>query len=698
MPGPRRSAEGEARELRRQADVKDREAKEHLQSGARLNAECSGLEVEIRSARDNIQEGETKRRALAVHSTILRLTGESEVDPDADGVTLALTQAGSMSVVMLRDAERRQEVLEADRESLEAAGLASIDKDARTVAERLRESGLRDAQPYAVYLSEILRSPNEVRQFAERDPARFVGVVVPNRDSLERAREVLIPFPTLSRPVVVAVAADVPGDAPDDRFVLPVDEAAAYDREAARELRRRIEDSLTEIAESIRAERNRIDHLESTRRDLETWRNRFGSGRLEGARRGIERKEARVLEIGREVEALSERAAAGERESRACRDHAIKYERKTHASSERARRAREHHDNWESKVEGWHVGRLRHEQAALAAEQRAKDKESERDGLEREARAHAEQARKAGQEAAGIDHEIGRIAYTRAGGQAHDNLDALRRDYNQRLETLANLEGERVDHLRGEKAAIDRMLAEKGERFATEFGDLGRAVVEAEAARDGLREAVRVAETALDTARARAVDARSDAKSTSREYDSEKVRRTREVQTEPLVDLFSLDSEEIAGIGPQAERTVVEQEGIEARETSAARHAHREAERDERLAKDCRNWVDTLGSVLGDDSTTPEEMALPREEEFPALVRAAVSNLRHAQAALIEARDGVHQRYEDIRKFTSSGEFRRIEREREVAAHLCENDALAAASRRAQDGGPHRGSSEDHRA
>ena len=34
---------------------------------------------------------------------------------------------------------RAQEVLEADRESLEATGLASIDKDVRAVAERLRE-------------------------------------------------------------------------------------------------------------------------------------------------------------------------------------------------------------------------------------------------------------------------------------------------------------------------------------------------------------------------------------------------------------------------------------------------------------------------------------------------------------------------------------------------------------------------------
>ena len=675
-----RTAEAEVRELRRQADAKAREAKEHLQIQAELKAERSGLEAEIGSARENVREGEAKRRALAFHSTILELTGESEVDPDADGVARVLGQARSRNIVMLRDAERRQEVLDADRESLEATGLASIDKDVRAVAERLRDSGIRDAQPYAVYLSEILRSPEEIREFAESDPARFAGVAVPGRDALERAREALKSLPILSRPVVVAVAADVPGDAPDDRFVLPVDEAAAYDREAARELQRRIEDSLAEIAESIRAEQDRIEHLDSAHRDLEAWRERFGGGRLEEARRGIERREARVLEIGREIEDLSERVAADERDARACRDGASEQESQAHACSERARRAREHHETWESQVESWRLARLRHEHAAQAAEQRAREKEAEREKLEREARDHAEQARKAAEEAASIETEIGNIAYTGSGGQARDSLDALRRDYQRRLETLASLEDERVEGLRWQKHEIDRRVTEQEERFARAFGDLDRIEVDAETARDGLQEAAVAAEADLETARTNAADARSEAKGVGKEYDSEKERRIKEVYPEPLVDLHALDAEKVAGIAPEAERTIVEQESIRVREAGAARRTRAEAERDECLAKDCENWVDILGGPVGDDSTPPEGMDLPREGQIPALVSAAISSLRQAQDVLNEARCGVYESYEDVRKFTSSDEFRRIESERAVAAHLRESDALAAAT------------------
>ena len=684
-----RSAGDEARALRRQADAKDREGKERLRFQGELNGERSSLEVEIRSAREAAREGEAKRKSLSFHSTILKLTGESEVDPDADGVARVLSHAKSESAVTLRDTERRQEVSEADRESLGSAGLASIDRDVRAVADRLRGSGIPDVQPYAVYLSEILRSPGELRRFAELDPARFVGVAVPNRDSLERAREILKPLPSLSRPVVVAIAGDIPGDAPHDRFVLPVDEAAAYDRTAARELQRRIDDTLAEIAESIRAEQDRIDHLESTLRDLGAWRERFGGGRLEELRRSIDRKEARVLEIGGEIEALVEQVEADERAARKCRARAGETEGRAHACAEHERRAREHHENWESQVEGWRSARLRHEHAARASEQLAKEQEAQRDALNQAARDREGQATRAGEQAASMEREAGAVTYTTPGGRVRDDLDALRRVYQQRLENLSSLEEKRVDRLRGQKTEVDRTLAEKEDRLAKGFSDLDRVELEAEAVRDGLPEAAHVAETALETAQTQAAEARSGVESGGREYRSEKEQRTKEVYPEQLVDLRALDPDEIGGTVQRADQTIVEQDAIEKRETAAAQRARAGAARHERLATDCENWGDTIGGVLqldgphaarlGDDSTKPEGMELPRAEEMPRLVSAAVTGLGQAQDAWTKARDSVYASYEEIRKFTNSDAFGQLESEAEVAAYLRASDALAAA-------------------
>ncbi len=674
-----RSAGAEAHELRRRAEEKDGEAKERLRLQSPLNAEHSGLEVEIRSAREEVQAGEATRRTLALDSTILKLTGESEVDPAADSVARVLSRAKSESAVTLRDSERRREVSEVDRESLESTGLASIDKDVREVADRLRESGIRDAQPYAAYLSGILPSPGEVRRFAELDPARFVGVAVFSRDSLERAREILKPVPALGRPVVVAVAADNPGGGPDDGFVLPVDQDAAYDRTAARELQRRIEATLSEIAESIRAEQERFDRLEALLRAVDAWRERFGGSRLDELRRGIDRKEARTAEIEREIAALASQSDADERDARACRARADETEGQAHACSGHAERAREHHEKWESHVGDWGSERLRHEHAARASEQLASEEAAKRDARADEARDRKRQADHAGNRAAGMEREAGAVTHAAPGGRVRDDLDALRRDFEQRRQDLLALEGERVDHLRGQKIEIDWTVAKNEDLLAKKFGDLRRVELEAEAAQDGLPEAADVAETALDKARAGAAEAIGRAENANKEYRSEKERRTREVQPQPLVDLRSPDSTEIDRIVQAAELTVVEQEVLEKHETGAAQRARGEVARNERLAKDCGSWVDTLDGVMGDDAPSADDIGLPRDEEIPKLVSTAVSTLKRAQDGWNEARDRVYASYEEIRKFANSEGFRRIESEAEVAAHLHESDALVAA-------------------
>ena len=128
-----------------------------------------------------------------------------------------------------------------------------------------------------------------------------------------------------------------------------------------------------------------------------------------------------------------------------------------------------------------------------------------------------------------------------------------------------------------------------------------------------------------------------------------------------------------------AELTIVEQEALEKHEAGAAQRARGEAARNERLAKDCGSWVDTLGGVMGGDAPSADDMEIPRDEEIPKLVSTAVSSLKTAQDGWSEARDSVYASYEEIRRFANSDGFRRLDSEAEVAAHLHESDALVAA-------------------
>ena len=139
-----RTARGEALDLRRQADEKDEATRAHRDRQGDLKAERSGIASEIGSLQEIVRDGDEKRRSLAHDSTILELTGESEVDPESDAVDRVLADARNKGAAALRDNERRQELLEADRESLEATGLASIDKNVRAVTEQLSDSGMVD--------------------------------------------------------------------------------------------------------------------------------------------------------------------------------------------------------------------------------------------------------------------------------------------------------------------------------------------------------------------------------------------------------------------------------------------------------------------------------------------------------------------------------------------------------------------------
>ena len=479
--------------------------------------------------------------------------------------------------------------------------------------------------------------------------------------------------------VTVAVAGDSPGEEAYDRFVLPVDEPAAYDRAAARDLHRRIENGLAGVASSIDAQQTRIEHLEAILRELGAWRERFGGGRLDGLRRDIERKEARIAEIAGEIDALSGRIEAAGRDARDCRSRAGECDRQAHACAERARRAEEHHAQWGSRVDGWRKTHLAHRQRAASAERLAREKEAERDSHIKEARAREDDAANAASMASAMEREAGSVAHSAPDGRADGDLDALRGAYERELEALTALEQERVGELRGQRLEIERALAGKEDRFAEAFGDLERAAVEAEAARDGLREAAAGAEAALEAAREAASAARAEADSAERDYRTEKERRTQEIRPEPLTDLRLLDPEALAGVGPRAEAAIVEQEAVASREADAARRAHEEADRHGRTAASCAEWAATLGGVLGTDSAPAERIELPREEEVAALVSDTVAALGRARDALGEAHRAVYESYDDIRRFTNSDAFRELESEREVAAHLGANDPLAAA-------------------
>ena len=673
-------ASEEAAELNRKAETADRNAAQCRDLRNELSAEQSGLEGKVQPLREAVREGDEMRRRLAFNSTILELAGDTEVEPDSDTVERLLIGAKRKLATSLREDERQHEILQADRESLEATGLASIEADVRVVTERLREAGIPDAQPYAIYLSTVLQSPQEIRGFAEIDPTRFAGVAVPNRNALEKAKRAMISPPALRRPVTVAIADDTLLPGQTDRFVLLVDEPGAYDRAAAQELQRRIEADLKRISSSMENRRDRIERLEAVRHEVLAWRNRFGNDNLSELRQEVERHQDRIEQIGAQLEKVSERIGTAEREARECRKRSSESANQAHLCNGRSQRAAEHYTQWEEKSVEWRSTQLQHQRNAASAEQVVREKETEFTRLMEQSRRTDDDASKVARDAAELESEALNIVYSRPDEGTAGDLDVLRREYKQDLEALKGLEEDRVGQLSARRDEVERALGEKQNRFQVEFSDLVGSQVKAEAVRDGLREAADDAEAALDAARKNESLAQADAERTAKEYRTEREKRARDIQPDSLTDLTSLGSEDLARIAPESEEVIIKQEAVAQQEVNAAQQCHKKAARYKQEAAACRQWVSTLQAILGSEIDSADPVELPPHDEMAGLVDGSVAALQEARKAHTKARNDVYTSYDVIRRFTNSDVFRRLESEREVVAHLGANDPPAAAA------------------
>ena len=674
-------AKDSARILREEAHEHDRKATAERERESKLKEEQSGLRQALGLLRNDLQEGETKRGELAFDPTILKLAGVDEIDPDADGVERLLDKEKTRTSRNVREDESRIEILRDARESLEATGLAGIDKDVRLVVERLREAGLHDAQPHAVYTSRTLRRATTVRSFAEHDPAAFGGVAVPNSNALEAARRALHSPPPLSRPMVVVNTSAEPADAPRDRFVIPVEEAAAYDRDAASALSERIETELDRLAKNIDRSEQHIERLDTTLRELKAWKERFGTERLKGWHREANQHEERIRAIDNDLAAVSGSIQSAVHAADTTRDQAQASHDEAHARGNLALRTREHEEQWGSRIEGWERERLELDRDAKGHENRARASTLDHERLQLESREKKDEATESAKRATSLEQEATRLAYADEGGDPGSDLDALREEYAAGLTTLTSLEEKEVDELRGRLLELERIIGTKETEFKRSFASLDRERVETESRRGGIRDATHKAEEALEVARSKAATAQAEARSAHKEYELEKRREREGIKPEQMLNLRELTPEELADLPDRAKSTLLTQEGIRDRETQTAAVAGKNASSNGQTATQCARWTKMLDGALTLPATIKQSRSLPEDEEaLDELVSETVAGLFQANEARRKTQTTVQRAYEAVRHFIRSPAFAALETERVVATHLAANDPLDAAA------------------
>lgn len=676
------SHEQEADDLRIKAESNEGDNRKLRESILALTATQSTLDKENEHRQEIIEKGENQHRILAFNETILKITGESEIDPDQEGVVRAIQASRKIYIAKIRDEERRQENIQADHKSIEETGLASIDKDVCAVVDLLRESGVTDAQPYAVYLEKIFNSADEVRMFAERDPARFTGVAVPTENKLAKARKVLQNHPPLSRPVVVAINdTTLAEDAPGVRFVIPVDNDAVYDGKAAQDLLKRFDSDLDSIKNENYKRQEHIEDIDAVLDELKIWKRDFGDGKLDRVRQKVKIMQDESDKIRLNIDEANERIVTNDAEAKAFRDQMREKDNLSNGCSENARRAVVYHRQWEAETSDWKAASISHIQSAEAYDRQAAEKEEEHRSLNEQVEKCQRLAREAADKAAGLEREATVIDYCRDGGQPRDDLDALHQVYNTRRETLLTLEKGNVAHLRGQIDEIQRGLDGAEQRYETEFSRLERSEVETEAKRDGLQNAAVEANRALNEATTKAAKADADANVAGETYNDEKKKGVEDTGLAECEwqDLRALEVVAIRSIISKAERTMAEQEDIRKKQSDLAKRKSEGAMLKDQESKEYQLLANNLGASLGSDLVSTEPSDLPRRDEVALLVNNSITAVTEAKKVLGEVSASIHSIYDEIRRFMKSDAFSKSGQEIMIAESLSNQDPCEAA-------------------
>ena len=489
--------EKEAEEEQAKINESHTKQEQHREGKGRLASNLESLQGEA-------DEAEEERIALCTDPVIVELTGEAYVNLEMASVAQRLGGAIAKKDKMLRDEQRRMERLNADKDSLEKYGLASIDQDVDAVVEILAEAGMRDVQPYAVYVCSMLESADDVRKAAKRDPARFAGVAVQGANALRRAKEALRRQPDLSRSVVVSETCDpLAPTATDGKgyFVLPVKTPAAYDRKAAERMLESIEKAIATSSDNAKNTSCSLDSMRKFRQRLDQWKKRYGDRRLSKLQDDIDQARGRLKKLDDEIDALGTASLDMAKVAKSKRDSARERRNQAVSFNSQENKTQEYHKHWGADLSGWReeLSKLESKQADLA--QQKEDLEFVSMKNDGEIKAQTRQIGSLRNELNSWSKEAGGISHDNGKGRPGGAIEDLHQQYcnqkdNYEKLTQKGLKGA-IASLSDRNRTIETQISNLTGRYNESFSDIPGADIDVEIVQGNLKGRLQLADQDL---------------------------------------------------------------------------------------------------------------------------------------------------------------------------------------------------------
>jgi uncharacterized protein YbgA (DUF1722 family) len=160
---------------------------------------------------------------------------------------------------------------------LDAYGLLPPSRDVEALLSELKKREIPSFSAFS-YLADNIPDSEKAREIILSDPAKFSGVLVNTKQILSRVDEnVTAP---IKGPVEVSVSSLESGILGNDHFVVPPATAGAYNKAAASEEKELIQTRTQKRKQSQEEAQAQITEIQTLQRDLASFINEFGSGKL----------------------------------------------------------------------------------------------------------------------------------------------------------------------------------------------------------------------------------------------------------------------------------------------------------------------------------------------------------------------------------------------------------------------------------
>jgi hypothetical protein len=641
-------------------------------SQVRQSAEKAKLSVQVEQLDKEISEADDWRDRLNHDAVLTRSIGAEVADPDSEVLSPSLTRFIQRTQDDLTDAELELARLEEDERSIRDTGLAGHDPDVSRVVRHLTDAGVANASSHAEYLAQVLPQADAARTVVMSDPARFLGVAVPNELQLGAAQEALMKAPTINKPVVVSIAADRATPISVDRFVvLPVDDSLyCFSAAQARA------GKLAEKVEQARRVRDQLRTLLTAAHQAETilkqYQAKFGHGRLDQLRQELRQVRATLQEFEDQFRVAKQKLDTERDAAKATRDEEKRCFAKLAGLRGQIQQLQTFLTEYASKLTEWQA---RLAAAKLAVEQRKSDLDrvdEHKQSLESERLLQLENLRLFTHEARVLADELGNLQHVDTTIDAKEelvaqprSLEILRSEYQTAATILARIEQEKTGQLviqRDEILKAVRIAQEKYRNAAEglEFEDV-RAHMGVDY-RDSIQKA-KAWKVEMEKRHLATVSSFATAQQSMEEFQRKRVYASFSI---PGIEDHS--EGDLAFRLRDSEHHAVQAEEVETNAKNQGREARDKAKEQKQSSETYANQAATLKGLLSDDAELPPADLTQFDSTvgIGEICEGLARTLKASSTRLERAHKTAHSAHERVQRIAGEESFIKVDAELSV--------------------------------